>query len=87
MCKSEIPVVVSSILEEYDPVDPDTTASALRTYWLTFEPKSIAGIKAEQREMQETAGIPVPVLQTMGREIAKAAKIRVDAFIPLTKVL
>ena len=83
----EIPLQVQSILSDYDHAAPAVTADALREFWLTFAPKSIAGIKAEQRDMQETVGIPVPVLQKMGQEIAKAAKKRVDDFIPLARLL
>ncbi len=83
----EIPQKIQSILTDYDPGDPAFTADALRTYWLTFDPKSIAGIKIEQRKLQETVGIPVPVLQTIGKEIAKTAKKRVDDYIPLGRLL
>ena len=57
----------SDILARYDPGAPEATAAALRTLWLQFEPKSMAGIKAEQRSQQETVGIPVPVLRTIGK--------------------
>lgn len=50
-------------------------------------PKSIHVIKAEQRQAQETVGIPVPVLRDFGKEIAKAAKKRVDDYNPLTRLL
>jgi 3-methyladenine DNA glycosylase AlkD len=83
----EIPQKVQAILADYNPVVPKATAEALRDYWLTFDPKSIAGIKAEQRAMQETVGIPVPVLQAIGKEIAKAAKKSVDDYIPLASLL
>ena len=83
----EISPKVQSILGTYNANAPDITADALRTYWLTFAPKSIAGIKAEQREMQETVGIPVPVLQAIGKEVAKFAKKYVEEFIPLTRLL
>lgn len=83
----EIPPQIKMILTDYNPGNPAKTADALRTYWLCFAPKSIAGIKAEQRQMQETVGIPVPVLQKMGMEIAKTAKKRVDDFIPLACLL
>jgi len=83
----EIPPKVKSILVDYDPAVPKATADKLRAFWSTFTPKSIAGIKAEQRELQETVGIPVPVLQAIGKEIAKAAKKRVDDFIPLARLL
>jgi 3-methyladenine DNA glycosylase AlkD len=78
---------VSSIIATYDPAAPRATADALRALWLQFEPKSTAGIKAEQREQQETVGIPVPVLRSIGKEIGKVARKRVDDFIPLTRLL
>ena len=83
----EIPLQVQSILADYDPAKLKEAADALRSYWLTFDPKSIAGIKAEQRELQETVGIPVPVLQAIGKEIAKVARKRVDDYIPLARLL
>jgi 3-methyladenine DNA glycosylase AlkD len=85
--KTEIVKQVNQIIEVYDPTTPEATAVALRNLWLQYEPKSIAGIKAEQRAQQETVGIPVPVLKTIGRELAKAARKRVDDFIPLTRLL
>jgi hypothetical protein len=78
---------VSSIITAYDPATPRTTADALRGLWLQFEPKSVAGIKAEQREQQETVGTPVPVLKSIGKEIGKVARKRVDDFIPLARLL
>jgi 3-methyladenine DNA glycosylase AlkD len=84
---SEISSQVQSILTDYAPASPEVTADALRTFWLTFSPKNIAGIKAEQREMQETIGIPVPVLQAIGQEIAKIAKKRVNDYLPLARLL
>jgi len=44
------------ILTAYGPDAPRVTADALRDQWLRFEPKRMAGIKAEQREQQETVG-------------------------------
>ena len=78
---------VQSILAAYDPAMSAPTADALRELWLQFEPKSIAGIKAEQREMQETAGTPVPVLKAIGDQIARPARKRVSDFIPLCRLL
>lgn len=78
---------IQQILSGYDPKIPKDTADELRNYWLTFAPKSIHVIKAEQRQEQETVGIPVPVLRDFGKEIAKVAKKRVDDFIPLTRLL
>jgi 3-methyladenine DNA glycosylase AlkD len=78
---------VVPILAAYDPTVPLATADALRDLWLQSEPKSIAGIKAEQREQQETVGVPVPVLRSIGKEIGKVARKRVDDFVPLARLL
>lgn len=78
---------LSSILVAYDPRAPRATAGALRELWLQFEPKSMAGIKAELREQQETAGTPVPVLREIGKGLSKVARKRVADFVPLTRVL
>lgn len=78
---------VSQLLAEYDPKSPETTADALRSLWVKFEPKSIEGIKAEQRQLQETVGIPIPVLKVISKQIAKIARKRVADFIPLSRLL
>jgi 3-methyladenine DNA glycosylase AlkD len=85
--KVELADQVGAILAAYDPAVPRATADALRALWLQFEPKSVAGIKAEQREQQETVGIPVPVLRSIGKEVGKVARKRVDDFIPLARLL
>ena len=78
---------VALILADYDPAVPQATADALRALWLQFEPKSVDVIKAELREQQETVGIPVAVLRTIGKEIGKVARKRVDDFCPLARLL
>jgi 3-methyladenine DNA glycosylase AlkD len=85
--KVELADQVGAILAAYDPAAPRATADALRGLWLQFEPKSVAGIKAEQREQQETVGTPVPVLRSIGKEVGKVARKRVDDFIPLARLL
>jgi 3-methyladenine DNA glycosylase AlkD len=85
--KEDIHKEVSSILADYDPAAPEETARRLRQFWLGFEPKSTAGIKAEQRAQQETAGTPVPVLRDIGLEIGQPARKRVADFIPLCRLL
>ncbi len=84
---ADVKAEVQHILDDYNPLAPGTTADALRTLWLQFEPKSMEGIKAEQRKKQETVGIPVSVLKAMGKEIAKVARKRVGDFIPLVRLL
>ena len=85
--KAEIAKQVNQLIETYDPAEPGLTAASLRNLWLQYEPKSIAGIKAELRAQQETVGIPVPVLKTIGRELAGVARKRVADFIPLMRLL
>jgi 3-methyladenine DNA glycosylase AlkD len=87
MTKTDIPTQVNAILTAYDPATPHSTADALRELWLQFEPKSIEAIKAEQREQQETVGIPVPVLKSIGKAVGKVARKRVEDFLPLARLL
>jgi hypothetical protein len=54
----------------YAPGKPKNTADELRNLLLQYEPKSIEVIKAALREQQETIGIPVPILKTIGKEIS-----------------
>jgi 3-methyladenine DNA glycosylase AlkD len=79
--------IVKKILDLYDPQNPRTAAEELRRYWLGFKPKSIDGIKAEERARQETVGIPVPMLKGIGKEIAKLAKKDVEGCLPLARML
>ena len=83
----DIPKHVSELLTDYDPKSPKFTADSLRDLWLKFEPKSIDVIKAEQRQQQETVGIPVPILKAISKTIAKIARKRVADFIPLSRLL
>jgi 3-methyladenine DNA glycosylase AlkD len=78
---------VAQILAMYDAADPCPAAEALRALWLSFEPKSVDGIKAEQRAQQETVGIPVPDLKAIGKALGKPARERVESYLPLTQLL
>jgi 3-methyladenine DNA glycosylase AlkD len=78
---------LGAILIAYEPTAPRVTADNLRDLWLQFEPKSMDVIKAELREQQETVGIAVPVLKSIGKGVSKEARKRVSDFIPLTQVL
>lgn len=84
---AEIASRVNSLLESYNPKDPKYAARSLREFWMEFEPKSMGGIKAELREKQETVGIPVPVLKSIGKTIAKPAKKNVPDYRPLARLL
>jgi 3-methyladenine DNA glycosylase AlkD len=84
---SEITDQVRSMIASFDPSRPQAIADRLREYWLTFEPRSTGFVKAEQMAQQETVGTPVAVLKSMGKEIGKTARKRVDDFIPLAQLL
>ena len=87
MDKREIGQTVNMIIAAYDPAAPAATADRLRDYWLQFEPKSVGGIKAEQRARQETIGIPIPILKEVGKTVSKFARKEVNDFLPLTVLL
>ena len=78
---------VVKLIQSYDSDDPGATAVQLQQLWLSYEPVSTAGIKAEQRAQQKTVGIPVPVLRTIGKEVGKTARKQVDDFVPLMQLL
>ena len=65
---------LAELLMTYDPEKPKVTANELRNLWLQYEPKSIEVIKVELREQQETTGIPVPILRSIGEEISGVAR-------------
>ncbi|MGW8145183.1 MAG: DNA alkylation repair protein [Anaerolineales bacterium] len=78
---------LTETLLNYDPQKPRVTAEELRDLWLQFDPKSIEVIKASLREQQETIGIPVPILKSIGKEIGKKARNQVDDYLPLIQLL
>jgi 3-methyladenine DNA glycosylase AlkD len=85
--KDRLRIMVPAILAGYDATAPNPTAARLRDLWLQFEPKSVAGVKAEQREKQEHVGTPVEVLKIIGKETGKVARQRVPEYIPLARLL
>ena len=85
--KNQIRTQLPPLLAAYNPADPTATAAQLRDLWLQAEPKSTAGVTAEQRAQQEHVGTPVAALKLIGKECGKLAKKRVDDFIPLARLL
>lgn len=78
---------VETILAAFDPADPAATAADLEALWLQFEPQDLEGIKAELRQQHKMVGIPIPVLRAMAKPLKKAAGKRVDAYLPLSRLL
>jgi 3-methyladenine DNA glycosylase AlkD len=78
---------LAETLLNYDPEKTRVAADELRNLWLQFDPKSIEVIKASLREQQETIGIPVPILKSIGKEISKKARNQVDDYLPLIQLL
>jgi 3-methyladenine DNA glycosylase AlkD len=93
----EAAAATRDFLDDYDPGEPFTTASALRIVWLRAVPSSAPELEPGQKKLMrdwgiedphyEAAGTPVPVLSAMGKEIGKVARKRVAAFLPLTRLL
>lgn len=79
---------VAAIAAGYSPGAPAVTAQALRELWLGFTPnRGVELIKAEQRAQYEAAGIPIPVLKAIGRQLAGRAREDVDGYLPLARLL
>ena len=78
---------IKSILSDYDTGMPVVTADRLKVYWLQFETKSVGGIKAEERALQETAGTPVPILKKIGKTVAKETGRNPRGYLPLAQLL
>jgi 3-methyladenine DNA glycosylase AlkD len=87
MIKDNPTKLTTEALLKYDPEQPKVVADELRNLWLQYEPISIEVIKATLREQQETIGIPVPILKSIGEEISKAARDQVDDYLPLIQLL
>ncbi len=84
---NDIGAEVQSLISDYDGNNPIVTAARLRSYWSQYTPVSTGGIKAEEREMQETLGIPVPLLKKIAAPLAREAKGSPDEYLPLATLL
>jgi len=97
MDAKEAPTITREILAGYDPADPAAVADALRDLWLQAAPSAASEPRPGQQKMvrdwgidepsYEAVGTPVPVLTAMGKEIGKRSRRRVDAFLPLARLL
>jgi len=86
-----------NLLTGYDPDRTEVMATDLRRLWLRAAPTAEPELAGRPRQMLrdwgikdphfEAFGTPVPVLAAIGREIGKAARRRVAAFLPLTSRL
>jgi 3-methyladenine DNA glycosylase AlkD len=54
---------------------------------LEYEPGSMAGIKEAQRKLQDTVGIPVPILKSIAKSMKKSARSDGSAYLPLSELL
>ena len=87
MIKDKQAKLSPEVLLKYDPKEPKVAADELRSLWLGYTPKSIEVIKAALREQQETIGIPVPILKSIGEEISRKAHNHIDDYLPLIQLL
>ena len=84
---NDIAAEVSSLVSEFDSDNPSLAADRLKDYWSQFETKSIGGIKAEKRNLQETAGALVPILKKIANPIARGAEREPKRYRPLALLL
>jgi len=97
MDKKEAAIATRALLIDYGSSAPATTADSLRIVWLQAVPQMPPNLEPGQTKMMvdwgiddphyEAAGVPVPVLTAMGKEIGKVACAQVAAFLPLTQLL
>lgn len=76
-----------SILERYDPGEPQVSAAELEQLWLLGPAREVASLSAADREALQAQGVAVAVLTDIGTTVGRAARKRVDAFLPLTRLL
>ncbi len=77
-----------AILAYCDPLQPQATAAKLESLWLQADSiKPVVGLNAEARAALNAVGAPVAALTEIGKAIGKAARKRVDDFIPLARCL
>jgi 3-methyladenine DNA glycosylase AlkD len=97
MDKKEAAIATRALLFDYDSAEPAATAASLRIIWLQAAPGTPPDLTAGQTKMMvdwgiddphyEAAGVPVPVLTAMGKEIGKVARKAVPDYMPLTRLL
>ena len=79
---------VRDVIAAYTPAECAKTASELQSIWLKAAPlKGTPPLKREAVERLRAIGTPVPVLKAIGKEVGKAARKRVDDFLPLMQLL
>lgn len=85
----EIGEETRKIVAAYEPQSIDETARALEGLWSGIPPTESgdALVKAEVREEFKVLGVPVAALASIGKEIGKVARQRVEDFLPLAEVL
>jgi len=76
------------VIAVHTPAECAKTASELQSIWLKAAPlKGTPPLKREAVEKLGAVGTPVPVLKAIGKEVGRAARKRVDDFLPLMQPL
>lgn len=97
MDAKEAAIQTRELLTDYNPAEPGVMAGALRKLWLKAAPAAGPELEEGQKKLMrdwgiddphyEAAGVPVPVLNAMGKEIGKMGRKRVAEFLPLARLL
>jgi hypothetical protein len=76
-----------TLIERYDPRDPQASAAALEQLWLLGPTRKVVSLSAADGEALQAKGVAVAVLTDIGRALGRAARREVDAFLPLARLL
>jgi 3-methyladenine DNA glycosylase AlkD len=77
-------------MDTYEPHAADAVANALQGIWVRAAPGELqvpGGDWGASTAGLDAAGVPVPVLRAIGKEIGRHARRRVDDFLPLVERL
>jgi 3-methyladenine DNA glycosylase AlkD len=97
MDAKEAALATRDILTGFDPENPVVMADELRACWLKAAPSAVPELEDGPKKLMqdwgiddphyESAGVPVPVLNAVGKELGKVGRKRVGDFLPLTQLL
>lgn len=76
-----------SVVEEFNPANPEAAAQALESLWLRAPASEVVGLTSDDREALKAVGVPVDVLAEIGQAVGSLARKRVEDFLPLMQKL
>ena len=90
MDAKEAASLTHELLAGFDPANPAVMADELRVLWLRAAPSTVPELEEGPKKLMqdwgieepryESAGVPVPVLNAVGKELGKVGRKQVDDF-------